>query len=86
MAAKGTFRDRHETAAHAKRLWQCRVYLRGSEWLKNKTTCADLQRSEEKAGHDVRRMRAWYHIFGAWFDKGITAEEIRPNMNLETGA
>ena len=73
MAAKVTFRDRHETAARAKRLWQCRVYLRGSEWLKNKTTCETIGHRERKEDLGRASMRAEHHILSAGVHKGIAA-------------
>jgi hypothetical protein len=32
----------------------------------------------------MQHLRAWYHIFGTWFDQGITAKQIRSNTHLET--
>lgn len=83
MAAKVTFRYRHETAARAKRLWQCRVYLRGSEWLKNKTTCEALGHRERKEDLGRASMRAEHHILSAGVHKGIAAK--KKNLILVSG-
>jgi hypothetical protein len=75
MAAKFTFRDRNETTAHVQRLWHCRVYLRGSEWLKNKTTCEAIGHRERKGVLGRASMRAEHHILSAGVHKGITAQK-----------